>query len=357
MNTSRRYHLIALAAALAGMAWPAMSQAAAGYPSRPVTLVLPTPAGGPSDVAARLVARSLSAAWGQAVNIENKPGAGGAIAARAVMSAQPDGYTLLWGISAMAGLPFVQKSPPYRSLAELAPVANVLQFGYALFVNRDLPVQNFAELVAYGRANPDQLNYGTGVLTEYGAAVHVLGSMGIRAQRVPYKGGVQVMPDLISGQVQLNFGPIGSGLQHVRAGKLKVLATALSHRSPILPDVPTFAELGVPPGGLPSWNAVFAPASTPREVIDTIARAVAIATRDPAVRGPLVDSGSEMLGDGPDQLAQAVESATQTWKAFVRDNQIPLEGWPCPEPLRNRPTPVWCSTSWLAGAARRCMRP
>ena len=143
----------------------------------------------------------------------------------------------------MAGLPFVQKNPPYQGMAELAPVANVLQIGYALFVNRDLPVQNFADLVAYGRANPEKLSYGTGVLTEYGVAVHVLGSSGVKALRVPYKGGAQVMPDLVSGQVQLNFGPISSGLQHVRAGKLKVLATALPQRSAILPDVPTFADL------------------------------------------------------------------------------------------------------------------
>lgn len=325
MDTSRRHHLLALAAALAAMGLPAVSMAANGFPARPVTIVLPTPAGGPSDVAARLVARSLSAAWGQTVNVENKPGASGAIAARAVMAAPADGHTLLWGQGAMAGLPFVQKNPPYRTMAELAPVANVLQFGYALFVNRDLPVQNFADLVAYGRANPEKLAYGTGVLTEYGVAVHVLGSSGVKAQRVPYKGGVQVMPDLISGQVHLNFGPISSGLQHVRAGKLKVLATALPQRSAILPDVPTFAELGLPPGGLPSWNAVFAPAGTPRAVIDAIAEAVASATRDPAVRGPLVASGSEMLGDGPAQLAAAVESATEAWKTFVRDNQVPQE--------------------------------
>lgn len=325
MHTSRRHHLLALAAALAALGMPAVAMAANGFPTRPVTIVLPTPAGGPSDVAARLVARSLSATWGQVVNVENKPGASGAMAARAVMAAPPDGHTLLWGQGAMAGLPFVQKNLPYQTMAELAPVANVLQFGYALFVNRDLPVQNFADLVAYGRANPEKLAYGTGVLTEYGVAVHVLGSSGVKALRVPYKGGVQVMPDLISGQLQLNFGPISSGLQHVRAGKLKVLATALPQRSAILPDVPTFAELGLPPGGLPSWNAVFAPAGTPRAVIDAIAQAVASATRDPSVRGPLVESGSEMLGDGPAQLAAAVESATQAWKTFVRDHQVPQE--------------------------------
>jgi tripartite-type tricarboxylate transporter receptor subunit TctC len=322
---SRRHHLFNLAAGFAALALPAVTLAANGFPTRPVTIIVPTPAGGPSDTAARLIARSLSAAWGQQVNVENKAGASGALAARAVMDAAPDGHTLLWGLAAMAGLPFVLKAPPYRSMAELVPVANAVQMGYALFVNRDLPAQNFSDLVAYGRANPDKLNYATGVLTEYGMAVHVLGAAGVKAQRVPYKGGAQLMPDLISGQVQLNFGPIISGLQHVRAGKLKVLATALPQRSKILPDVPTLAELGVPAGGLPSWNALFAPPGTPRAVADAIAQAVATAVRDPAVRDPLADSGVEVSGDGPRQLGEAVESAHAAWKAFVHQHQIPQE--------------------------------
>lgn len=325
MKTTRRHALFALAAGLAAQAIPAAVPAAPAFPSRPVRIVVPTPPGGPSDTAARLVARSLATAWGQPVNVENKAGASGAIAARAVMEAAPDGHTLLWGLAAMAGLPFVQKSPPYRSMAELVPVANAVQMGYALFVNRDMPVQNFADLVAYGRANPDRLNYATGVLTEYGMAVHVLGATGVKAQRVPYKGGAQLMPDLISGQVQLNFGPIISGLQHVRAGNLKVLATALPQRSRILPDVPTLAELGVPAGGLPSWNALFAPPGTPREVVAVIAQAVAAAVRESSVRDPLADSGVETTGDGPRQLAEAVDSATAAWKLFVQQHQIPQE--------------------------------
>lgn len=325
MKATRRHALFAFAAGLAAQALPAAVLAAPAFPSRPVTIVVPTPPGGPSDTAARLLARVLAATWGQQVNVENKAGAGGAIAARAVMEAAPDGHTLLWGLAAMAGLPFVQKTPPYRSMAELVPVANAVHMGYALFVNRDMPVQNFADLVAYGRNNPDRLNYATGVLTEFGMAVHVLGATGVKAQRVPYKGGAQLIPDLISGQVQLNFGPIISGLQHVRAGKLKVLATALPQRSKILPDVPTLAELGVPAGGLPSWNALFAPLGTPRDVVNAIALAVAAAVREPSVRDPLSENGVEVAGDGPRQLAEAVESATAAWKQFVQQHQIPQE--------------------------------
>lgn len=325
MPTPRRSHLIALATGLVASLLPVAVLAANGFPSRPVTIIVPTPPGGPSDTAARLLARSLATAWSQQVNVENKAGASGALAARAVMDAAPDGHTLLWGLAAMAGLPLVQKAPPYRSMTELVPVANAVHMGYALFVNRDLPAQNFADLVAYGRANPDRLNYATGVLTEYGMAVHVLGAAGVKAQRVPYKGGAQLMPDLISGQVQLNFGPIISGLQHVRAGKLKVLATALPQRSKVLPDVPTLAELGIPSGGLPSWNALFAPPGTPRDAVEAIAQAVAVAVKDPVVRDRLAESGVEMSGEGPRQLADAVESAITAWKAFVQLHQIPQE--------------------------------
>jgi len=298
---------------------------AADYPSRAITIVVPTPAGGASDSAARLVAASLSAAWGQPVVVVNRPGAGGAIAAQAVMDAPPDGYTLLWGLSAMAGLPLVQKGVPYKALSEFTPVANVVELGFALFVNRELPVQNFADLVAYGRSHPGQLHLATGTLGEYMLAERVLKAVGVQVRRVPYKGGAQLMPDLISGQVQINFGPIAGGLQHAKAGKLRVLATALPQRSPLLPDVPTFAELGVSSGTLSFWNALFAPAATPPEVAARLSAAVARALQAPAVQEPLRASGTEPLGSTPQQLAEAVEAASTAWATFVRDYGIAQE--------------------------------
>ncbi len=325
MNARRRRFLHSAGLLLAGTTTLASAQPAGGFPVRPVTIVVPTPAGGPSDTAARLVARSLASSWGQPVIVENKPGAGGAIAAQSVMATPADGHTLLWAQASMAGMPFVQRNTPYRSMSELAPVSNVLNFGYAMFVNRDLPLSSFADFVAFGRAHPDKLNFGTGTLGEYMVAAHVLKSAGVRAQRVAYKGGVQLMPDLMSGQLQFNFGPILSGLQHAKAGKLKILASALPKRTPMLPDVPTFAELGVPPGDLPTWNALFAPAGTPADVTNRIAAAVAQALNDPSVRGPLELNGAEPLGSTPQQLADAVAGATAAWKSFVRDHDIPQE--------------------------------
>ena len=325
MNTQRRFCLAAPVLMALSLTSTGSSAQATAFPARPVTLVVPTPAGGASDTAARLLARSLSSAWNQPVVVENRAGAGGALAAQAVMAAAPDGHTLLWALSAMAGLPLVQKGAPYRALSELAPVANVVDFGFAFFVNRELPAQNFADFVAYGRAHPDRLSVATGTLGEYMMAEHVLKAVGVKALRVPYKGGAQLMPDLISGQVQLNFGPIPSGLQYVKAGKLRMLATALSQRSPLLPDVPTFAELGIPPGNQPTWNAVLAPAGTPRDITEQLATAITRSLQDPALRATLQANGAEPLGSTPQQLAAAVEAATQAWKAFVREHDIAQE--------------------------------
>ena len=306
--------------------WPA--QAGADFPTRPLRIVVPTPAGGPSDTVARLVAKGLSAQLGQPVVVDNKAGASGAIAAQEVVRSPADGHTLLWAQSSMAGLPLVQKGTPYRDLGELAPVCGTVAFGYALFVSNHLPVHSIAELAAYGRAHPGQLNYATGTLSEHMFAVHVLQAVGVQATRVPYKGGAQLMPDLISGVVQLNFGPIVSGLQHAQAGKLRLLATVQPGRGrllPTVPTVPTLTELGIATDRLPTWNALFAPPTTPTAVTERLAAAVGVALKAPAVQALLAQQGAVALGGGPGELAATVRSTTGTWQAFVREHNIPQE--------------------------------
>lgn len=303
----------------------ALAQAPTPFPGKPVQIIVPTPAGGPSDTAARQVAQALSAAWGQPVIVENKPGAQGALAAQAVLGARADGHTLLWGQGSMAGLPMVQKNAPYRNLAEFVPVVNVVQFSFAMFANKDLPFKTFAEFAAYGKANPGKLNFATGSLGEYMAGTQVLDAVGVKAERVPYKGGAQLMPDLIGGQVQINFGPLLSGMHHVKAGKLRMLATLQPQRSPLLPDVPSIAELGLPLGNIPSWNGIFAPPGTPRELTEKIASAVTQALKAPALHAALEQQGAQPLGGTPLQLAQAVYTATGAWKAFVHNYAVPQE--------------------------------
>lgn len=324
LRTTRR-RLCSVATALCLAPWMAAAQGTGGFPSRPVHIVMPVPAGGASDASARLLAQALSTAWGQPVVVENKPGAGGSIAAQAVLLAAPDGHTLLWGLSSMAGTPFVQKAPPFQSLSDFAAVAPAVQFGYALYAHPGLPAHTFAELQALARAQPEKLNYATNTLGEYMASVEVFKPAGIQAVRIPYKGGSQLMTDLIGGQVQLNVGPILGGLPHVRAGKLRALAVLTAQRSPLLPDVPTLAELGLPAAAAPTWNALFAPPGTPREITEKIAATTTQALQNPSLRATLEQRGTSVLGGTPQQLARAVDAATQAWKTFVRDYEIPQE--------------------------------
>lgn len=310
---------LALCAAIASVSAPAQS------PGKPIRLVVPTPAGGPSDTAARTVAQALAKSLGQAIVVENRPGAGGSIAAQAVLGAPPDGHTLLWGLASMAGIPLLQSSPPFQSLGEFVPVSIVGRFAFGMFVHPDVPAKSVPELVAYARANPDRLSYATGTLGEYMAAAQFLKSTGISSVRVPYKGGAQLMPDLVSGRVHLNFGPVSSGLQHAKDGKLRMLAVLLSQRSPVAPDVPTLVEAGVASVSLPSWQALFAPPKTPREVAGRLSREVARALGDPGVRARLEQQALQVEGSTPEALAAVVARDTEAWRTFVREYDIPQE--------------------------------
>jgi tripartite-type tricarboxylate transporter receptor subunit TctC len=311
----------ALAIALALVAFPASAQLS----SKPIRLLVPTPPGGPSDVAARTVGSALAQRLGQPVVVENRPGAGGAIAAQAVMTAAPDGHTLLWGLASMAGIPVLQKSPPFQSMNELVPVALVGRFAFALFVHPAVPARTVAELVAYGREHPDKLNYATGTLGEYMAMVQLLKAVGVSSVRVPYKGGVQLMPDLITGRVQLNIGPVSSGIQHVKDGKLRMLAVLLPDRIALAPDVPTLAEAGVQMTGLPTWQAIFAPPGTSPNVAERIHSEVARVLADTEVRGKLAQQALQVEMSTREGLEKIVAQDAVAWRAFVRDNDVPQE--------------------------------
>ncbi|MCU0923154.1 MAG: tripartite tricarboxylate transporter substrate binding protein [Burkholderiaceae bacterium] len=315
--------LFLLATALAAAIRPATAQS--GYPVKTIHLIVPTPAGGPSDAAARLLAQAISKPLGQLIIIENKPGAGGAIAAQALMAAPADGHTLMWTLSSMSGLSELQKASPYRSLAELTPVALVGHFAYAMFVHPDVPAKTVAEFVEYAGARPDKISYATGSLGDYMAATRFLAATGVRAVRVPYRGGSLLMPDLVTGRVQLNFGPVSSGLQHVREGKLRMLAVLLPQRSALAPDVPTLTEAGVRGVSLPTWQALFAPANTPQEVAQRLSREVATALAEPALRAQFEQLALLVDTSSPQRLATVAEQATQAWRAFASDYQIAPE--------------------------------
>lgn len=268
---------IAALTALALIASTAFGQ----YPDRPVRLLVPFAAGGPSDTAARILGRALSKSIGQQVVVENRPGANGAVAAQAVLAAAPDGYTLLWGVGSMVALPLLLKTPPFESFAALAPISAVGQFAFCMYVHPSVPAGSVERFVSHARANPDKLNYATSTLGEYLAASQFMKATGVTMVRVPYKGSAQAMPDLVSGRVQVTFGPIAAGLAHAKDGKLQMPACLARKRSAAAPDVPTMAEAGLPGVSVPTWQAVFGPTRTPPAVVEQLARQIARALQDP----------------------------------------------------------------------------
>lgn len=309
-------------AVLGAIGAPAAAQP--GFPGKPLKIIVATPAGGASDTAARLLAQSLAKGLGQPVIVENKPGGNAVPAIQAVLSAPADGHTLLWAQASMAGLPLLVKGAPIRSMTEFVPVASVVHLVYGLFVNPKVTASSAAEFAAHLKANPDRLNYGTGVLSEYLLTVHYLRTLDAKAVRVPYKGGAQLIPDLISGELQFNLGPLAPALPHVRSGKLRLLAT-LPDRSDAAPGVPSLAEFGVVADALPTWNGLVAPPGTPRDVATRLASEVNRALADPSVRSGLEAQGFRVAGGTPAQMEQALEAATATWRQFVRDYDIPQE--------------------------------
>jgi tripartite-type tricarboxylate transporter receptor subunit TctC len=320
----RRFLLSSLAAAALGAAAPQAALAQAGPTGQPLRIILAVPPGGASDTAARLLGQALAKGLGQPVVVENRPGGNGVPAVQAALSAPADGHTLLWAQASMAGMPLLVKGSPVKSLGEFTPVANVVHVVYGVFVNPKVPATSMPELTAHLKANPDRLSYGTGVLGEYLITVNYLRQAGAKAVRVPYKGGAQLMPDLISGELQFNLGPLSAGMPHVRSGKLRLLAT-LPDRSDIAPGVPSINEAGVALETIPTWNGLVAPPGTPRDVAARLAQEVNRALADPALRSALEAQGLRVAGGTPQQMGEAIESATASWRQFVRDYDIPQE--------------------------------
>lgn len=317
----QRRHLLHLAAATGAVFAPALLRAQ----SAPLRVIVPTPAGGPSDSAARALLQVLARSGSRTVVVENRPGAGGALAARALLDSRPDGQTLLWTLASMTGIPLLQKAPPFQSLAGFTPVTTVGRFAFAMFVPAASPVRSVADYVAQSRAAADPPSCAWGTLGEFMAAVQFMKASGGRALYVPYKGGAQLMPDLASGRVQVNFGPLSSGLAQVQAGRLRVLALLAAQRSPLTPETPTLAEAGVVTGPLPTWQALMAPPGTPADVVRGLHREVAAALAEPELKAQLERQALQVDGSAPEVLAALLRSDFEVWQAFVRENAVASE--------------------------------
>ena len=304
----------------------AAGQAAAQYPAKPVRIIVPFLAGGPVDTTARVIQQALSRALGQPVIVENKPGADGAIAAQAVMSSPPDGYTLFFGgSSTMVSVPVLRKNPPFDPVADFTPISLIGRYAFCMFVHPDVPAKTVAEFVAHARANPDKLNFATSNLTEFMFAAQLMKSTGISMVRVPYKGAAQAIPDLIAGRVQLDFVPISAGLAHVKDGRLRLLATVLPQRVAVAPDVPTMAEAGIPGVTVSPWQGIFGPPKLPREIVERLARELNLILQSAEVRAQYDKQGFQPEPSTPEALTAMLKSDVQTWGQIVREAGIPQD--------------------------------
>jgi tripartite-type tricarboxylate transporter receptor subunit TctC len=255
-----------------GLLWIATHAHAQSFPGKPVHLVVPQLSGGSSDVLARMIADRLRVKWGQAVVVENKPGANGNIGTEAVIRTPADGYTLLMQDAGTHSLnPALFSNLRFDAQKDLVPIVTVATVPFLLVVPAELPANSVQELIAMARRDPGKLNYGA----QNGAMPHILGAMLNRAGKmdtvfVPYRGARDSLTDTLAGRLQFNFGTIGSLKPHVEAGKLRALAITSAKRAPQLPDLPTIAEVGMPELTTDYWYAIFAPTGTPREIVEQV---------------------------------------------------------------------------------------
>jgi tripartite-type tricarboxylate transporter receptor subunit TctC len=313
--------LLCIVASLA-LAFPAAAQ----YPSKPIRLIVPFPAGGSADLTARIVAQPLSQALGQSIVVENRPGADGAIAADVVMKAAPDGYTLLFATNtAFCAVPAMRKNPTYDPVADFTPISMVGKFGFFLLAHSSVPVRTLPELLDYVRANPGKLNYGTGNSTSIVATAQLKQLERLDMVHVPYKGDAPATADLVAGRVQLMFLTPGSALPFVKDGTLRALATLLPNRSPLLPEVPTTVEAGVPKLSISSWGGLFGPARMSPEIVDRLARETNAVLARTEVREQLGRYAFEGRGSSPAELAEFLKEQLEVWRRTVREVGITPE--------------------------------
>ncbi|MEP7330414.1 MAG: tripartite tricarboxylate transporter substrate binding protein [Betaproteobacteria bacterium] len=293
------------------------------YPSKPIRLVVPFPAGGTTDILARAAAQKLTVSTGQPVVVDNRPGAGGNIGAELVAKAAPDGYTLLMGtVGTHAINPSLYARMPYDHQRDFAPVILVAGVPNVLVINPAVPANSVQELIAYGKANPGKLNFAS---SGSGTSIHLAGELfktmsGVQMTHIPYKGSSPAIADLLRGQVQIMFDNLPSALPQIKAGKLKALAVTSAQRAPALPDVPTIAEAGLPGFEATSWFGILAPAGTPKDVIAKLNTEVAKWLATPEARDKLAAQGANAAGTSPEDFARHIAAETIKWQKVVKES-------------------------------------
>jgi tripartite-type tricarboxylate transporter receptor subunit TctC len=315
-------HVCAILAVAGGLALlPCPIAIAQSYPAKPVKMIVPFPPGGSLDFAGRLIAQKLTDAWGQSVVVENKPGAGGNIGADYVAKSPPDGYTILLGaLSTHAVNPSLYKSMPYDAAKDFAPITLIAVTPNVLVVNASLPVNNVKEFIAYAKANPGKLAFGSG---SNGSAGHLAGELfkvetGTDAVHVPFKGGAPATQALLAGDTQFMFDNLANAMAQVKAGKLKALAVTTAQRSKLVPDLPTMAEAGLPGFDISTWYGFFAPAGTPPAIVTKWNADVTKILNSPEVRDKLMADGAEPAPNTPEQFAQMIANELTKYARIVK---------------------------------------
>ncbi len=301
--------------------------AAQNYPTRPVRFIVPFAPGGNTDVQGRLIAQKLTETWNQQVVVDNRAGAGGTVGVEMLAKAPADGYTI-----ALASFGNILVGPSlfpklgYDPMKDLAPVVLVSQPPGLLVVNPALPVKNIGDLIAYAKANPGKLNYGSAGNGTWNHlfAEHFKALTGIQMTHIPYKGANPAVTDVIGGQIQLSFAPFPAAVPQIKSGRLRVLGVTSAQRSPVLPDVPTVAESGLPGYSAATWFAVLAPAKTPQIIIVKLNTDINAALLRPEVKAAFAADGTEPAGGTPEQLRESMRAGIKQWGELVRKLDVKL---------------------------------
>jgi tripartite-type tricarboxylate transporter receptor subunit TctC len=316
--------LTLLACAITGLTATTLATAQT-WPTKPVRLVLQFPPGGSTDVVARILAQTMTSALGQPVVVENKPGADGAIAAEFVLRSEPDGHTyFLASNTPMMQVPLLKKNPPYDPIKSFTPVSLVGRYIYVLVSSPSVPANTAAELIAYGRNHPGKLNYGSysGVTQLMHTKLKDDAKMDINL--IPYKGEGPTINDILGGHVQFTFATPASSQAHVKDGKLKALAILLPKRSPMMPEIPTAAEAGLPPLGADTWAALFGPANMPPAITTRMNEALNAAIANAEAREKISRLGFDLGGSTSAELAEFMQVQLKGWaKAFADSGMKP----------------------------------
>ena len=321
--------LVAALCAGACVAQPAFAQADAArdYPNKPVRFIAPFVAGAGTDFTARTIAQKLSEKWGQQFIVDNRTGAGGTIGVDLTAKAVPDGYTICLISASLSVNAAINSRLPYDLTKDLQAITQASSLFYAVYHNPSVPVNSIKELIAYAKANPGKLNFGT---SGTGTLQHFAGEMfnhmaGIKITHVPYKGTAAVIPAMLAGDVQVGFGTLFGVRPHLPTGRIKVLAITAAKRSPAVPDIPTVAEAGVPGYEVDQWYGIITGAKVPMAIVRKLNAAIAEAVKSPEVAKRLAAEGSTPVGSTPEQFSVHIKSEIAKWRKLAKEAKLELQ--------------------------------